>query len=314
MGIVAEWRKNQSEPYYHLIDANNDTVGDTMTGLTVQRIVGQITKQRNYAEGLPARRAQALEDIQKLEVAAQQPFTQAQALLKKRQQLAQLEDDLQENPVPPPAWLRHGAPIDTPIWVDGQERTVRGHRMTDDYYLVTDEGEVPYMQATDKQGFNIFTQRPKPTVIPKETPEWAVPLVNKVQGAEVIWHRGDLVLVRAMRDGEEVFLGFKKGLTDDQQAWNVYGMRGAFDVKDIDKMRQEAESWRERERNRRALEQAAQPAPAAPAAPAPETPWAGLGGIDPVTQRLLEERAAQDRARLRDLAEKWIRRQTPGRA
>lgn len=315
LGIAAEWRKGQTEPYYHLTDAKGDTVGETMTGLTVQRIIGQLTKQKNYLDNVEAWNRIDLEDIPKLEKAAQQPFTQAVPLLKKRQQLANLEDDLQENPVPPPAWLRHGAAIDTPIWVDGKERLVRGHRMKDDYYIVTDEGDVPYMRVTDKNGFNVYVMRPPPPAPPpKDLPAWAPPLIAKTPGAAVIWHRGDLVLVRAEEYGEEVFLGFKKGLTDDQQAWDVYGMRGAFDVKDIDKMRSEAESWRDRERNRKALEQSRQPKTEPPPPPAPsETPWVGLGGVDPLTRRLLAERESRDAARTRELAAKWIQRQTPGK-
>jgi len=275
-GIEADWPKGWTEPSFYLTLDGEHVPGTGMSnGVTVQRIVGRIQAIRNDVEKeQPELIAQMKADVEKLKKAAEMPFTQAEALLKKRQQLAKIEDDLEENPIPPPAWLRHGAPIDTPIWVDGQERIVRGHRMSDDYYVVTDEGEVPYMKVTDANGFNTFTMKPPPPQRMKGMPEWAQSELSKAglssngqmaDGAEVIWHAGDLVLVRARRDnGEIVFLGFKKGLPEDRQAHDVWDVRGAFEVKDIDRMRKKVQEYQDREQNRRKLEAAEEPAPEQP--------------------------------------------------
>jgi N12 class adenine-specific DNA methylase len=269
-GLESDWPKGWTEPQFVLLDENGKYIpGTGMTALTVNRIVGRIQAFRKEAnDELPGRIENMKSDVEKLKKAAELPFTQGEALLKKRQQLAKVEDDLEENPVPPPAWLRHGAPIDTPIWVDGQERIVRGHRMSDDYYVVTDDGDVPYMAVTDQNGFSTFTKKPPPARMAKELPQWFGPELAKAgfglpggsmtEGTEVIWHSGDLVLIKGRRDGETMFLGFKKGLPEDRQAHDVWDTaRGSFEVKDIERMRKEAQNYRDREENKAKLEQEA---------------------------------------------------------
>ena len=100
--------------------------------------------------------------IRSLEDASKAEFSQGATLARKRQQFSRLEDDLQANPIPPPAWLRHGAPVDSVIYASGEPRTVRGHLMSDDYYLVTDEGDVPYLEANDENGQRLFEAHAKP--------------------------------------------------------------------------------------------------------------------------------------------------------
>jgi hypothetical protein len=74
--------------------------------------------------------------------------------------LADLERDLVDNPIPPPAWLRHGAPVGSLIYVDGQARPVEGHMYGEaDYLIVTPEGDVPYLQATNESGVPLFEPR-----------------------------------------------------------------------------------------------------------------------------------------------------------
>lgn len=94
-----------------------------------------------------------------------QPFPRAEKLEQVQQAVADLEKDMAENPEPPPSWLRQGAPIDTPIFVDGKEMLVTGHRWNDRGWFVMAEGkdgkavEVPYMQAKDEQGMEIYMER-----------------------------------------------------------------------------------------------------------------------------------------------------------
>jgi hypothetical protein len=99
--------------------------------------------------------------IQRLTEATKQPFQQADALAKKREVLAGIERDLQDSPAPAPSWLRHGAPAQTLIYVEGKPRVVEGHRWGDDnYYVVTPEGDVPYLDAHNEDGSRIFDPRP----------------------------------------------------------------------------------------------------------------------------------------------------------
>jgi N12 class adenine-specific DNA methylase len=86
-----------------------------------------------------------------------EPFGQAALLEKKRKMLADLIADLARNPEPAPAWLRHGAPANTAIYVNGQQRVVEGHKSDKDgYFIVTEEGDVPYLDATDAAGMPIY--------------------------------------------------------------------------------------------------------------------------------------------------------------
>ena len=159
--VVADWTRPTREPIYEVRDAD-DGVLDRIDNATMPKILGVITALRNTVEHLPKTFADKEESARRLEEAAQQDFPQREKLNKVRQQLAKLQDDIHANPVPPPAWLRHGAPIDSDIYVDGQPRTVRGHRMDDDYKLMTDEGDVPYLQAKDENGLPIFEAHAPP--------------------------------------------------------------------------------------------------------------------------------------------------------
>lgn len=116
------------------------------------------------------------QSITRMEDAAKQPFQQAELLEKKRKQLVDLENDIQANPSPPPAWLRSGAPIDTLIYVDGKERVVTGHKWADDgYFVLTDEGPVPYLDAKDALGVPLY-----------EAKAFAAPTVNEDVAASII--------------------------------------------------------------------------------------------------------------------------------
>lgn len=66
--------------------------------------------------------------IGRLDWAKDEPFQQAGELAKKIAQKKAIEDDLEANPLPPPSWLRVGAPMDSIAYVNGQERVVTGHR------------------------------------------------------------------------------------------------------------------------------------------------------------------------------------------
>jgi N12 class adenine-specific DNA methylase len=128
------------------------------------------------AEDGRAEIADKRQSITRMEDAAKQPFQQAELLEKKRKQLVDLENDIQANPSPPPAWLRTGAPTDTLIYVDGKERVVTGHKWADDgYFILTDEGPVSYLDAKDALGVPLY-----------EAKAFAAPTVNEDVAASMI--------------------------------------------------------------------------------------------------------------------------------
>jgi N12 class adenine-specific DNA methylase len=104
-------------------------------------------------------------DRPKLEELADQPFARAKDLERKQARLAEIEADMARNPVPAPAWLRHGAPVDTLAYVKGKEVVVEGHQWADDGYFVhVLDGErarrVPYLDLRDANGERKYTEHP----------------------------------------------------------------------------------------------------------------------------------------------------------
>lgn len=95
--------------------------------------------------------------IERMAAMQDEPFGQAALMAKKIKMLADLKRDLANNPEPAPAWLRHGAPANTLIYVNGQPRVVEGHKsVKGEYALVTEDGDVPYLDAKDASGMPVF--------------------------------------------------------------------------------------------------------------------------------------------------------------
>ena len=115
--------------------------------------------------------------VSRLDKAKDEPFQQAGDLAKKKAQKAAIEQDLQDNPVPPPSWLRIGAPIETLAFIDGKEHVVTGHRWTSEAWLVsTDAGDFDYKGVTDQNGMPLYEPR-----------EFVAPVINegsKMKGVE----------------------------------------------------------------------------------------------------------------------------------
>jgi len=114
---------------------------------------------------LRARIQPALETIQRLDEVAGQKFQRADQLKRAEQQLLNLEKDIQLNPVPPPAWLRNGAAIDTEVRWNGTAFVVTGHRWNGAGWFVIAQdakgGEVviPYLDVKDAQGMPLYEAR-----------------------------------------------------------------------------------------------------------------------------------------------------------
>jgi hypothetical protein len=260
LDMVADWSNRRWEkPRYSVMSPDDKDLFDIELP-TVRRLVTGIQRFTNEAPGYRTAADEMENSIPALEKQAKQDFPQADKLKKLRRQYADLEADLQMNPTPPPAWFRNGAPIDETIYVDGEPRTVRGHRMTDDYLIVTDEGEVPYLQAKDVNGQPMFEEHdPPPKQKPKEVPDWvktiAKDMNGKGQDGEVIWHEDDLAVIRGDYYGDVAFRGYKKSAQVTDR--NVLGMAvpAGFKPDEWERMGKEAEAWVAREANKAALEE-----------------------------------------------------------
>lgn len=104
--------------------------------------------------------AEARAAADRLDAQGKRPFAHAAKLTARRKLRDDLEQDLSDNPAAPPAWLRHGSPIGTEVFVAGKPREVQGHRWTDDgYYVVTEQGLVPYLDARAESGSPIYDKQ-----------------------------------------------------------------------------------------------------------------------------------------------------------
>lgn len=113
--------------------------------------------------------------IERMEQVALEPFARAADLERVQKDLEELEEDIAANPVPPPAWLRAGAPVETEVHWKDRVLEVTGHRWTPENWFVlgTDEAgsaSVPYNEARDDQGMPLYEERPfeAPEVITKK--------------------------------------------------------------------------------------------------------------------------------------------------
>lgn len=147
----------------------------TFSGASVQGLEQSLRKFGPDIERRRARMGEQRATIGRLEAVAGEPFHMAGDLDRYAKALTDLEVDIQLNPVPPPAWLRTGAPVDTGVGWNGAEFTVSGHRWTaDGWFVLASDGNgdvtIPYLEARDAQGIAIYDERPfeAPQLIDKE--------------------------------------------------------------------------------------------------------------------------------------------------
>ena len=122
---------------------------------------------RNFGSKVDAQRAELAsieQSRERMQKSVGEPFHMADQLAAQQKALADLEKDISINPVPPPAWLRQGAPIDTETFWNGKPYVVTGHRWTNDGWFVMGERdgkevEIPYTEAKDKQGITQYEPR-----------------------------------------------------------------------------------------------------------------------------------------------------------
>lgn len=173
--ITARWPSLSSTPELVMEVDGQEFSSGSLRGLEqqVRNFPGRIEK----IEGVIAEREASIE---RLEQVSRAPFARAADLENAAQRLEALEKDIEVNPVPPPAWLRAGAPVDSEAFRIGQPFVVTGHRWTKDGWFVLGQdakGEmaIPYNEVMDSQGMPLYEEREfqAPEVVdkaPKEVP------------------------------------------------------------------------------------------------------------------------------------------------
>lgn len=144
-------------------------------------LAGLESVMRNFPN-LTDRIAQDIEDakttVQNLKKVVDSPFARKDELTRVDKQIKDLEADLALNPVPPPAWLRQGAPIDSEVFYGKTPFIVTGHQYSKDGYFVTAEDSkgnmlIPYLEAKDSAGMELYEEKEfvAPEVITKPKDE-----------------------------------------------------------------------------------------------------------------------------------------------
>lgn len=158
--LMLAWPGKEERPVLRLTVDRQKFSGGSVQGLenSLRRFGPDIERERAEIEEM-------LGSIKRAEAVAEEPFHMAADLARFEKALDDLELDIRVNPVPPPAWLRTGAPIDTDAYWGGKPFTVSGHRWTADGWFVLandDKGaiSIPYMEAKDAQGINLYEERP----------------------------------------------------------------------------------------------------------------------------------------------------------
>lgn len=157
--VTMEWPGFHDEPTTTI-----KAFGEVFSG---KGIAGAEARMRNYFKTVEAdvkERDAALATSENMQKAMQQPFAQSDELERVSNQLKDLEKDLEVNPVPPPAWLRQGAPMDSEVYWNKTPYVVSGHRYTaTGWFVVADDDKgsvlIPYMEAKDSAGMEVYEER-----------------------------------------------------------------------------------------------------------------------------------------------------------
>ncbi|VUZ27564.1 Uncharacterised protein [uncultured Comamonas sp.] len=169
--ITARWPSLSSQPELVMKVDGQEFSSSGLRGLEqqIRNFPGRIEK----VEAVIAEREASIE---RLEQVSKAPFARAADLDAAQKRLEALEKDIEVNPVPPPAWLRAGAPVDSEAFRAGRPFVVTGHRWTKDGWFVLGQdakGEMatPYNEVMDAQGMPLYEEREfqAPEVIEKES-------------------------------------------------------------------------------------------------------------------------------------------------
>ncbi len=144
-------------------------------GWSTASLDGVLRSVPGRVERLQEKMAKAEQSRASLEDMRKRPFARGEELTQKRKRLEGVVADLTKNPMPPPPWLRDGAPVGSTVVVDGQDFEVAGHRVAaDGYFVLVNAGAevraVPILEVRDDQGGELFAGRPAkpdPADLPK---------------------------------------------------------------------------------------------------------------------------------------------------
>lgn len=118
--------------------------------------------------------AEAGSNVERFKKEIKAEFPHKEELTEAKDQFEDIEEDLANNPTPPPFWLRTGAPVGTDIWIYEGQTTVTGHRWTEEgYFVVTEDGDIPFNEALNEGGIRIYKEVEfvAPEVIERDTEE-----------------------------------------------------------------------------------------------------------------------------------------------
>lgn len=216
-------------------------------GNTLRGIEGKLRSVNQDIQSIEDAKTNAQQTIDSLSKAVDQPFGQADQLTRTQKQLENIEQDLEQNPVAPPIWLRRGTPIDTEVYYKGKLFIVSGHRYTNDGWFVSAEDakgslDIPYMEATDSTGMPIYEEREfeAPNIEdktkteeikqPKENDNQDEPLYSRKSGNQKTGKTVDQVREALIkRFGQEVIESLEKqGKLRIAQSYDVDGVEGFY--------------------------------------------------------------------------------------
>ncbi|MED5545710.1 MAG: PLxRFG domain-containing protein [Pseudomonadota bacterium] len=157
--LLLGWPPREERPFLRMVIDGKPFNGATVQGLetSLRRFGADVERQQANIGEMEA-------TMGRLNATANEPFHKAEDLARYTKALADLEADIEANPVPPPSWLRTGAPVDTGVFWNGKEFTVTGHRWTPEgWYVLADDERgsvvIPFAEAKDEQGIEIYEPR-----------------------------------------------------------------------------------------------------------------------------------------------------------
>jgi N12 class adenine-specific DNA methylase len=159
-------------PYLKMDINGIEVKSNSQKVITLENALRALPKTYN---DLVAENAETEQNIQRLIQVSNEPFSQEKELQRMEQDLAALEQDIQDNPVAPPVWLRNGAPLETEVQWKGKTFEVTGHRWNSDGWFVLAKDArgsvvIPYTEVTDNQGMPLYEEREfeSPDVVTKD--------------------------------------------------------------------------------------------------------------------------------------------------
>ncbi len=166
--------KTGTKSVYVYMNGNTDLEDDSIEFLSIDQLMSKIRKFYTKQDRLQQKIDDANKSLERAIQVSQEPFQQQDKLTQTLKDFDALLEDMDRNPVPPPVWLRNGAPIESEIRHEGKELEVTGHQWSQDgFFVIAKDSEksyrVPYLEAKDSQGMAIYDEMPfEPPIVDAE--------------------------------------------------------------------------------------------------------------------------------------------------